>query len=307
MSRPEVWDRERLLAEPLGDAVVWSTRCVQALVEAALDPPILSPDQPFPPYAATLIVFGGGTLMDRAKQLRRDRSPGLRLIVVPTLWGSGAEGSRIVVLSGPDGKTISVDDENLPDVRVHWPELCESVPENLARFACGDAWAHALESLLSPLGTATSREEAGAVLRRMMSLPLAWHADWLECSLLACKCQAASSVGLVHGIAHRLETPLLRSGKEGWGHARLCSLYLTPVQAFVRQSTPKWDERVRATALDPETVSSKLRPLFNQEDYSLLLPFLEAHWKEILRDPCTRTNAALVRPSTLDFFREFRQ
>jgi hypothetical protein len=92
-----------------------------------------------------------------------------------------------------------------------------------------------------------------------------------------------------------------------WGHARLCSLYLTPVQDLVRQSTPKWNERVRATTLDPETVSSKLQPLFNQGDYNLLLPFLERHWKEILRDPCTRTNAALVRPSTLDFFREFRQ
>ena len=47
----------------------------------------------------TLIVIGGGTLMDEAKIWRAHNAPGIRLIVIPSLWGSGAEVSPVAVLN----------------------------------------------------------------------------------------------------------------------------------------------------------------------------------------------------------------
>ena len=38
----------------------------------------------------------------------------------------------------------------------------------------------------------------------------------------------------------------------------------------------------------------------------LALPVLEEHWRSVLRDPCSRTNSALVRPQHLSFFLEQR-
>ncbi|MBF0256304.1 MAG: iron-containing alcohol dehydrogenase [Gammaproteobacteria bacterium] len=251
----------------------------------------------------SLIVIGGGTLMDEAKFWRKTHAPDVRLIVIPSIWGSGAEVSPVVLLNRQGTKQISVSEEFLADIRITWPELAASIPLDLARNACGDAWAHALEAFLSPLASEDLRHELAEVIRQMLGLPLANDARWFDASAQACAAQAKASVGLVHGIAHSLEGPLRSQfPTAGWGHAKLCALLLWPVMAFNQQQSPRWERLMQAHKLDAARILQLLKDLHDPQAYQQLLPLLDQHWLDIVRDPCSRTNSALVRPASKAFF-----
>lgn len=305
MTNPAVWSLDTLLRQDLGRAVVWAAPSVRARVEATLPWPIAEREDGVPAGADTLVVVGGGTLIDRAKALRHDAAPALRLVAIPSIWGSGAEASPFAVLTHADAKEIRTGDGYLPDARVEWPELIESVPASLARYACGDVWAHAIEGFLSPLASADLRRETAALITDMLALPLAADARWLEASARACAAQARSSVGLVHGIAHVLE-PVQRAEQPnaGWGHARLCATYLWPALAYMRGASPKVADLTRQYDVDLARVEQAARALYHAADYDATLPALEANWRRVLRDPCTRTSCVLVRTESLAFFTE---
>ena len=199
--RPEVWTLAELRAAPLGRTALWTTASVARIVRDTL---ALDDEVPLE-EAETLVVAGGGTLIDAAKLRAREQTRPVRLIAIPSIWGSGAEASPIAVGLEGGRKVVHVDPRLLPDVRVVWPELGASVPRERARVACGDAWAHALEGFLSPLASDELRRELAAVITTMLELPIAFDPRWFEASAIACAGQARSSVGLVHGIAHVLE------------------------------------------------------------------------------------------------------
>ena len=110
--------------------------------------------------------------------------------------------------------------------------------------------------------------------------------------------QSQAGVGLIHGAAHVLE--LAPSSQRS--HARLCALLLLPVMRF---NSVKASQLLQAHALPEQEIWKALRALFDAADYAALRPALAAHWRAILRDPCTRTNSALVRPGDLAFFENF--
>lgn len=257
-----------------------------------------------PAGLGTLLVVGGGSRMDRAKRWRAEQSPQTRLIVIPSLWGSGAEVSPIVAITEDGGKHIQMGPQFLPDYRAVWPELAASLPPLTARYACGDTWSHALEGFLSPLATDAVREELAAVIRELTALPIGTDPRWFELSARACAGQAKASVGLVHGIAHTLEGRLAAAGHVGWGHARLCSTYLYPVMAYNLSCNQKWPEMAAKHHLDIAAVDAALRQLFDPAAYREILPVLEATWPQVIRDVSSRTNSALVRLAALDFFRK---
>jgi len=193
----------------------------------------------------------------------------------------------------PDG--IRIDDALLPDVRVLWPELGESVPPQRAREACGDTWAHAVEGFLSPLATDELRDELGSIIDKLIVLPIGYDPRWFDVSARACAAQARSSVGLVHGIAHVLETPQ-------WNHARLCATWLLPVLRF----NAAHSDRMR-TLLGDETlerIEEKATQLFEADAFEETRRALIEQWPQVLRNPSTRTNVVLVRPAHLRFFEE---
>ena len=258
-----------------------------------------------PDHLDRLIVIGGGSLIDRAKLWKFNASRDVELVAIPSIWGSGAEVSPVAVYFEGAHKKALVDPALVPDKACFWPELVDSIPEKLALFACGDAWSHAIEGFLSPLADDDLRSELAAVMRAMQELPLASDARWFEPSARASAGQARSSVGLVHGIAHTLELELQRKfPNEGWGHARLCSVFLLPVMEFNRLQSDKWKNLARDYELDSEAVFSVLEQLFDAAAYNQALPLLDRHWMEILRDPCSRTNSSLVRPAGKAFFME---
>lgn len=285
--------------ERLGSAsiAVWCTPSVAERLRALVPWTVLT-ETPSLDGVEWLLAVGGGKLIDEAKVLRAEH-PQVKLAALPTLWGSGAEASPIAVLNRDGRKVIRMGAELVPDVIVSHPEFAKTLPAELIKQACGDAWSHALEGFLSPLGTDETRADLAAVMKRMRQQPIGYADAWFELSALACAGQSKASVGLVHGIAHTLE------GFLGWGHAKLCSVFLLPVMSFNQTRSPKWPF-LAEHGLDAEIVLSVLRQLFDANLYAEALPVLKEHWMKVLRDPCSRTNSALVRPADIEFFETFK-
>ena len=294
-SKPEVWTLADLCAARLGRTALWTTPSVAKIVRETL----VIPEEAAIDEAETLIVVGGGTIIDAAKL--RARSHRVKLIAIPSIWGSGAEASPIAVIQEHARKIVHVDDRLIPDVRVLWPELGASVPPERARVACGDAWAHALEGFLSPLAKDDLRHELAAVIMDMLALPLGFDPRWFEASARACAAQARSSVGLVHGIAHVLE----RDRAVRWTHAGLCATWLLPVMEFNRTQSDRMETLFHQYRLPLPDVIRNCAELFDVDAFVEQRQVLADEWKTVLRDPSTRTNVALVRPAHLQFFQGF--
>jgi alcohol dehydrogenase class IV len=251
--------------------------------------------------ADTLIAVGGGTLIDAAKLRVRAQARPVRLIAIPSIWGSGAEASPIAIGREEGRKVVHMAEELVPDVRVVWPELGETVPPERARIACGDAWAHALEGFLSPLAKDELRRDLAAVIVNMLALPIGYDPRWFEASALACAGQARSSVGLVHGIAHTLE----QEGAARWSHAGLCATWLLPVMELNLAQSDRMQALLDEYELPLSAIAPKLDELFDADAFTDQREALVTQWKTVLRDPSTRTNVVLVRPAHLQFFQDF--
>jgi len=301
ISLPEVWDRSRLRSMVSPATTLWCTRSVRPEVEAYLGMTASEPSDELPDSSSTLVVVGGGTLIDRAKVTARKRA-GVTLIAVPSIWGSGAEASPIVVDTTTAKKSGRLDLRFLPDARVTWPELGMTVSPARAAVACGDVWAHALEAFLSPLGSVTARSDAASLLDELVELPLSFHPAWFEASARACAVQAAASVGLVHGIAHVLELLTRDEGNVRWSHAGLCSNWLSPVLQFDLERAPHLATRFAEHGISLEPVLRRIAELGDAASLAAQRAALSSAWRDILRDPSTRTNCALVRPADLEYF-----
>jgi alcohol dehydrogenase class IV len=273
---------------------------VCARVQNVLPWPATEPDQSLGDDVKWLVVVGGGGLIDKAKALHESR-PELKLVAIPSIWGSGAEASPIIVFPRPGRKDFRVSPAARPDAVVYWPELSESVPLARQRAACGDCWSHALEGFLSPLASPGLRAELAQVIRRLLTLPLSFDPQWFELSALACAGQAMAGVGLVHGIAHTLEAPLREQQPEqNWHHAQLCSIFLKPVMRLNQIGSEKWNQLLTEYQLPEKEIWLTLRALFEPELFRAALPMLHQKWRDVLRDPCSRTNSVLVRPDWLE-------
>ena len=304
MNKPEVWPLKKLLSYHFGDAAVWSLNFLRESV-TDLWPLKVVPENETPPSGLeTVLAVGGGVLIDRAKYWRATQSPNTKLFVIPSIWGSGAENSRIAILNEGGKKSIFIGAEYLPDVRAVWPKLMEKIPDEFIIYACGDVWAHALEGFLSPVGTAETRAALADVIRGIIDLPIGKDAAWFEFSAQACAGQAASSVGLVHGIAHTMEG-VLKENYPDWaiGHAGLCSIFLWPVLSLNMKHSLKINEQIKAYGLDKERIVEIVKSFYDEAAFRELMPIMEGHWRMILRDPSTRTNAILVRPGYIEYFK----
>jgi len=302
MTKPVEMCLDDLRKLPQESTEIWVQPAVQQRVEQTLEFHVREPTK-ISGETRRVVAIGGGTLLDIAKAWWADQSPDTHLIVVPSLWGSGAEVSPIVVANVEGRKDIRIDDRFLPDHVVYWPELADDIPDSLARAACGDSWSHALEGFLSPLADGALRREIAKLLSRMQSASLGNSPEWFKLSAEACAAQARSSVGLIHGIAHTLEGPLCtRFPDQGWGHAKLCSSFLAPVMAFNGQADGKSNRLLAEYGIDVEGILKVVRELHDARAYRAALPLLIENWRMILRDQCTRTNVRLVRSADIEFF-----
>jgi alcohol dehydrogenase class IV len=248
-----------------------------------------------------IVVAGGGTLIDEVKLRWASMVPKPRLYALPTLWGSGAEVSPVVVVNRNSKKLISVSDDQIPSARVLTDHCLTSITKQQAKDACGDVWAHALEAGLSPMATDVIRDRAFALIRTMTTAPMTPSLDWFERSASACVLQALASVGLIHGIAHQLEGVDATFG----GHASLCATLLLPVMQFNITRSERVRTLLVSCDINPDDLLRKLSELFDPARYDRLRSAFSTHWMPILRDPCSRTNCILVRPGYVSFFANF--
>jgi alcohol dehydrogenase class IV len=282
-------------------AVAWVTPSARDAFAARWDIEIV-PTDTLPAGTATLVACGGGKLIDSAKALAKRRPEPLVLVAVPSMWGSGAEASPVVVLDRTDGtKDVTTDPAQLPDDVVLWPELTATVPADMRRWGAADVWAHALEAIASPLGDVVLRAELARIIHELESLdPVDGDAlRWLELSGRACAAQARAGVGLAHGIAHVMEAQL-----PGWGHARIVAAVLPAVLRRTAAESPRWRDAAAAHDLDATAIATSLEALTTPEDTLTVLDALPAHWLRVLRDPCTRMSGYLIRRGELDALRE---
>lgn len=289
----------------LGNTRVLATPSVKAKVAARLSATLVDSLADVTDDVETLIVVAGGDLLDQAKIWRAHNAPAMRLIAIPSIWGSGAEVSQVAVLNQQGNKEIMIGEQYLPDICGQWPELATSIPENKALEACGDAWSHALEGFFSPLASPQIRKAQAAVIQEMLNLPLGNDSRWFMPSAQASAGQAQSGVGLIHGIAHTLEGLLCTHFPDAaWGHAKLCALFLWPVMLLNIKHSEKWNRYNSEYHIDGDAILATLKNLFDQDAYNQALTFLSMHWNTVIRDRCTRMNSVLIRPGYLSHFTE---
>ncbi len=301
--RPLSWSPQELAQANLGAVLVVGSPPRAACVAGKLGCSWVTDLDQVQGALDTLVVVGGGRRIDQVKVWRLRYRPELQLVAIASLWGSGAENSPIAVLDQDGKKEILVGPQYLPDIRCTFPEFADEIPLALAQDGAGDVWAHALEGFLSPLAGDALRTELAALIRNLLLAPCGRDPRWFAYSAQASSCQARSSVGLVHGIAHQLEAPLrARQAEAGWGHAALCAVFVFPVMCFNYQSSLRFKTLAAEFDLDADRLLLHLSRFHDPQRYDAALPELQSQWREILRDPSTRINSALVRPCAIDYF-----
>lgn len=303
MINTPTWSLAQLRALKLDTTAILCTPSVRPLIKDLFSFPLIDSLANLPGGVENLIVVGGGSLIDEAKLFRVKERPALSLIAIPSIWGSGAEVSPIAIERTVPKKQFRIDPKLLPDARLIISELAASIPPMRAKHACGDVWAHAVEGFLSPLGSDTLKKEMAAVIAEMTKATSFQTAQWFEWGAKACAGQAASSVGLVHGMAHVLESVLATERPDLKAtHARLCATLLYPVMKFNRSASATFQKLMEAHGIDAATVLEIARDLYEPEFFEAILSTITNRWMDILRDPCSRTNCALVRPGDVAFF-----
>lgn len=308
MNRPRFIKLEDVVDYEIENGLIWSFSFLKEKITDRINLPYLDfPDEP-QPGTSVVVAVGGGVLLDTAKIWRKEKSPQTRLIAIPSIWGSGAENSPIAIVNTSGSKVFAIGDEYLPDIRTIWAELAVDAPPELLQYACGDVWAHAIEGFFSPLMDISLQQDNASLLLQMLNLPIGFDERWFEISAQACRAQASASAGLVHGIAHVLEPLLQDEPAEGEiGHARLCASLLLPVWRFNCLNSDKPDTLFKLYGIDTFLTESKLGQLFDQPFYNkTVVPAMEHNWLSILRDPSSRTNCALVRQRSLEYFTAFQ-
>jgi len=199
-----------------------------------------------------LIGLGGGSPMDVAKAcglllkggklseyfegkpLPEEVPP---IFAVPTTAGTGAEVSRVVIITDnvSQEKKVLRGIQMTPKVAILDPELLTTIPPKLAADTGTDALAHAVESYVSKLSTPFSEAFSLQALRLIATnlIPAVENPANLEATgnMLMASCMtglafANVGLGLVHALGHAV------GARTHIAHGRSCALFMAPVMKF---------------------------------------------------------------------------
>lgn len=193
-----------------------------------------------------IIGIGGGSAMDAAKAIaafaaNRGLSPediyspelrthsSLPIVLVPTTSGTGSEANPYSVLTLPDGKRKKSFSSRSSWAKVAFvdPAYTDSLPRGMTVSTALDAFAHAMESYLSPKSTDTSRMFARYSARGIWNV-LSEYPD--SCSpeqrddLAASSCAAGAAISVTGtGFPHPLGYSLTLL--DGIPHGAACAAF----------------------------------------------------------------------------------
>lgn len=193
-----------------------------------------------------VIGIGGGSPLDAAKAIAvfaanphlspldvydaaMRTSPALPIVAVPTTAGTGSEVNFYSVLTLPDGErkqTLKADDT--------WPRIAftdykytETLPRDITVSTALDAFAHALESYLSPKSTVFSRNAAlfaATELWDVLSMAPATFTEEMREKLSAAASAAGMAISVTGtGFPHPLGYSLTLL--DGIPHGRACAAF----------------------------------------------------------------------------------
>ncbi|CAB4919113.1 unannotated protein [freshwater metagenome] len=226
--------------------------------------------------ADVVVGLGGGSALDAAKTIAvRGGNPGpmrqymgyqelvgagLPVIAIPTTAGTGAEATRVVVVTdtSTDTKMMLLDDRLCPTVALVDVELSATMPRPLTAHVGVDTLTHGIEAYVSAKATDETDPLALACVRRCGEhLPAAWEDGDLDARAGMARAAyeggaafANASVCLVHGMSRPLGAVFHVP------HGLSNAVLLPTVTAFSLQGAPeRYAEVARALGLVADDAS----------------------------------------------------
>jgi|SRR3989344_2378091 len=249
----------------------------------------------------SIIAVGGGSIIDLAKILKKERH--LKLVAIPTTLGSSSEVSQFALISEKNKKVVIHSDELLPDVVIIDYELLNTLDQNSLIIQGIDALAHSLEALVSRLANPISDSLALISLEQIYFELLALKKNGrsrevLErlkvASTLSGFAQSSVGTGLIHALAHYF------GPRNNIPHAKAVSIFFIDSLKVNLKNTDKYGKIKYLKTLSSKNILHKITLLF--EDLGLKpqrIDFsgdLEKAANEIRSDATILTNPFL--PST---------
>lgn len=274
-----------------------------------------------------IVGLGGGAVLDTAKivyALYECQPPDLvsiikpfsipqlrkksQMALVPTTSGTGSEVSSAAALNDEEKKIkrILVSHEFLPDLALVDPLLVLSLPGKVTAFSGLDALTHAIEAYVSvmhqPISDACAVQAITLIMRNLLrAVEDGGRVEVREAlhfaSVLGGMAQNAVSVGITHSISHKLGAVFHVP------HGQLNGLFLLPVIKFNYEKTrDRYEELSRSCgysgcdeffkALEELVKNLELPDCLT--DVGIYPDDLKVNreivLKDVLMDPCTRTN-----------------
>lgn len=183
-----------------------------------------------PQATKRIIAVGGGTVLDISKLLSlkqclpaHDLYDGKiepvkdkELVLIPTTCGTGSEVTNVAVLFFPDGekKAGLALDQLYGTEAVLIPELLETLPFNVFATTSIDALVHAIEAVLSPNASPTTRLLSYTAMGKILDSFIKMkdekisrkdlHGEFLLASTYAGMASANAGCGAVHALSYPL-------------------------------------------------------------------------------------------------------
>lgn len=249
-----------------------------------------------------IVIVGGGFQIDRLKKVTKDFDSEKNILVIPTLFGSGAEVSSVCVVNENDKKIIYNNSKYLPEYYYYSSSFIETWNLEIIKNGIGDLLSHFYEGILSPLRKISHEDKITEFYES--SIRQITKADLFslyEISNQANKIQLEASVGLIHSIAHIVEPKLINVG-----HACICRNLLLPVMSYNLRS-PIVKEKLMKFGISEKLVIEQCRSLFDKEQYSTIYNTSKKHWSEILSDPFSKLNSSRVKTDAIKYLEQFLQ
>ena len=192
-----------------------------------------------------VIAIGGGSVMDGAKAISAFAtngaispeelfnvarlSPSLPIVCIPTTAGTGSEANPYSVLSLPDGERKQTFNAPFSYPRVSYldPAYTRSLPRDYTVSTALDAFAHAIESFLSPKSTAFSEAAALFAAKEIWDV-LSQYPDDFTDEMRESLLYAATAAGIAisvtgTGFPHPLGYSLTML--DGISHGAACAIF----------------------------------------------------------------------------------
>lgn len=249
-----------------------------------------------------IIVFGGGSIIDISKRVfvtLKKKNYHLKLIVIPTLIGSGAESSMTSIINTSDEKIVVSDTGQMPNVVIYDTDIIKNIDPHEILYGSIDALTHCIESttsfLTNPYLNFFSTQTIEYFFKEINFEEFLNNASVSEediykfciISFNGGLAQNNSGAGLCHAISHAAET------MSSVRHSRCIAYFLEAIIDFIEKNNINFFENINLINIDKlKHMANYLKKNIENIDFLDQL-ISDEHKKDELillakKDPCWR-------------------